>query len=86
MNEVWEGIKINEDEEDAATADSGKILQIFLKELCKHNSSLRSLYEYKALSLKSESALYPCGDSNAGPCLRRAVLYPLSYRGNPDAF
>ena len=24
---------------------------------------------------------YPCGDSNAGFCLRRAALYPLSYRG-----
>src|SRR3990170_1533755 len=23
----------------------------------------------------------PCGDSNAGICLRRAALYPLSYRG-----
>ena len=26
----------------------------------------------------------PCGDSNAGICLRRAALYPLSYRGFLD--
>ncbi len=25
--------------------------------------------------------LCPCGDSNTGICLRRAALYPLSYRG-----
>ena len=26
----------------------------------------------------------PCGDLNAGICLRRAALYPLSYRGFLD--
>jgi hypothetical protein len=28
----------------------------------------------------------PCGESNAGFCLRRATLYPLSYRGGQRLF
>ncbi len=28
----------------------------------------------------------PCGDLNAGFCLRRATLYPLSYRGRQELF
>jgi hypothetical protein len=36
---------------------------------------------YNSGTPKGVPLLYPCGDSNAGICLRRAALYPLSYRG-----